>query len=437
MVSLKPEQYTVGWIAALPDEITAALELLDEEHDTPTDWTQPPRDINKYYFGRISRLNVILACLPLGGIGTNNAAVVATTMISTFPQVRFGLMVGIGAGVPELPNRDIRLGDVVVSKPGDDNGGVVQWDKRKAHGDGTSKSIGTLAKPPMVLLAAASGLDSKQTRRKTKIAEMVHGINQAIREEENYQYQGPENDKLFDDRTEREVSRGPAKQDRAKGPRIFFGTIASGNTVVKNGKTRAEIIELVGKDTMCIEMEAAGLMDSFPCIVIRGICDYADSHKNDKWQRYAALTAATTAKELLLDMNAGEVERTKTASDAVENSEAAPPPYQPPAPTKPGLGGSSGQANSDELAKLMARLDRAEAEIRNQQNLQGRIKVNEDKIGDLQEQIARLSTNKPGNANNGNGDLQKRLERAELELKKLKKRVEQMEADDCSSGGCC
>lgn len=319
-LSLKPEQYTVGWIAALPDEITAALELLDEEHAAPTDWTQPPRDINKYYFGRINRLNVILACLPIGDIGTNNAAVVATTMISTFPQIRFGLMVGIGAGVPALPDRDIRLGDVVVSKPGDDNGGVVQWDKRKAQGDGTSKSIGTLAKPPMVLLAAASGLDSKQTRRRTKIAQMVHGLNPAIREEENYQYQGPENDKLFDDRTEKEVSRGPAKQDRANGPRIFFGTIASGNTVVKNGKMRGEIIELVGKDTMCIEMEAAGLMDSFPCIVIRGICDYADSHKNDKWQRYAALTAAATAKELLLDMNAGEVERTRTACDAVENS---------------------------------------------------------------------------------------------------------------------
>lgn len=319
MVSLKPEQYTVGWIAALPDEMTAALELLDEEHDPPTEWTQPPRDINKYYFGRISKLNIILACLPLGDIGTNNAAVVGTTMISTFPYIRFGLMVGIGAGIPE-PGRDIRLGDVVVSKPGDDDGGVVQWDKRKAQADGSSKRIGMLNKPPAVLLNAATALVSKQTRRKTKIADMVHGLDEAIREEENYQYQGAENDKLFDDMKEQEVSREPPKQDRAKCPRIFFGTIASGNTVVKNAKTRAEIIDLVGKDTMCIEMEAAGLMDNFPCLVIRGICDYADSHKNDKWQRYAALTAAATAKELLLDMKAGEVEGTKPASDSMENS---------------------------------------------------------------------------------------------------------------------
>jgi nucleoside phosphorylase len=32
---------------------------------------------------------------------------------------------------------------------------------------------------------------------------------------------------------------------------------------------------------VCIEMEAAGLMDWFPCLVIRGIYDYADLYKND------------------------------------------------------------------------------------------------------------------------------------------------------------
>jgi hypothetical protein len=47
-------------------------------------------------------------------------------------------------------------------------------------------------------------------------------------------------------------------------------------------------------------MEAAGLMDGFPCLVIRGICDYADSHKSKNWQRYSAAAAAAYAKELLL-----------------------------------------------------------------------------------------------------------------------------------------
>ena len=46
-------------------------------------------------------------------------------------------------------------------------------------------------------------------------------------------------------------------------------------------------------------MEAAGLMNDFPCLVIWGICDYADSHKNKRWQNYAVATAAVYAKELL------------------------------------------------------------------------------------------------------------------------------------------
>jgi hypothetical protein len=41
-------------------------------------------------------------------------------------------------------------------------------------------------------------------------------------------------------------------------------------------------------------------MSSFPCLFIRGICDYADSHKNKRWQPYAAVTAAAYAKEVLL-----------------------------------------------------------------------------------------------------------------------------------------
>jgi nucleoside phosphorylase len=60
-------------------------------------------------------------------------------------------------------------------------------------------------------------------------------------------------------------------------------------------------------------MEAAGLMNSFPCLVIRGICDYADSHKNSQWQAYAARTAAAYAKGLLSVIPAAEVLETSLA----------------------------------------------------------------------------------------------------------------------------
>src|SRR5690606_20569016 len=78
---------------------------------------------------------------------------------------------------------------------------------------------------------------------------------------------------------------------------IHYGLIASGNQVMKDAFIRDKLAK--EKDILCFEMEAAGLMNHFPCLVIRGICDYSDSHKNKEWQGYAAMTAAAYAKDLL------------------------------------------------------------------------------------------------------------------------------------------
>ena len=79
---------------------------------------------------------------------------------------------------------------------------------------------------------------------------------------------------------------------------IYYGIIASGNQVIKDGIFRDRISTELG-GVMCFEMEVAGLMNDFPCLVIQGICDYADSHKNKKWQLYMAGTAAVCVKEIL------------------------------------------------------------------------------------------------------------------------------------------
>src|SRR5207302_5918726 len=96
---------------------------------------------------------------------------------------------------------------------------------------------------------------------------------------------------------------------------IHYGTIASGNQVMRDGTTRDTVSAELG-GVLCFEMEAAGLMNNFPCLVIRGICDYADSHKNKRWQPYAAATAAACAKELLSLIPAVEVAKTSTVDEA-------------------------------------------------------------------------------------------------------------------------
>ena len=47
---------------------------------------------------------------------------------------------------------------------------------------------------------------------------------------------------------------------------------------MKNALDRDKLVE--EEEILCFKMEAAGLMNHFPCLVIRGICDYSNSHKN-------------------------------------------------------------------------------------------------------------------------------------------------------------
>lgn len=294
-ISLQRNDYTVGWICALPIELAAAQEMLDEEHDIIDDNTC------SYTLGRIGDHNVVLVTLPAGQTGTNSAAAVAVQLQSDFPAMRFGLMVGVGGGVPSI--EDVRLGDVVVSQPQAMHGGVVQYDLGKTRPDRFERT-GFLNTPPTILLNAIAKLQARQIRSKdmlsTHISRLSHlphftreyaGVDHLY--QSSYKHVGASS---CDSCTSEYLINRPARE--GLGIKIHHGTIASGNQVMRDGITRDRLSSELG-GVLCFEMEAAGLMNRFPCLVIRGICDYADSHKNERWQPYAAITAAAYAKELL------------------------------------------------------------------------------------------------------------------------------------------
>jgi len=158
MRALRYEDYTIGWICATSTELTAAKAMLTEPHAR---LPRHPLDQNSYTLGSIAGHNTVIACLPLGRTGTTSAAIVATHMAYSFGAIKFGLMVGIGGGVPSA-KRDIRLGDVVVGKPGPNSGGVVQYDFGKTIEEGVFKQTGVLNAPPTALLTALNDLRSKQ-----------------------------------------------------------------------------------------------------------------------------------------------------------------------------------------------------------------------------------------------------------------------------------
>ncbi|KAL4881106.1 nucleoside phosphorylase domain-containing protein [Aspergillus karnatakaensis] len=310
--------------------------MLDAQHDKPRDFVQDDSDNNVYSWGSIGDHNVVLTSLAAGVYGTVSAAVTAQQLLSSFPHIRIGLMVGIGAALPSLNGEhDIRLGDIVVSQPDGQNGGVVQYDLGKAMDGGQFERRGMLNMPPQVLLKALSKLQAHHefnvSRVPDYLAQMLEKnplMAKSMPGRSSYRHPGRKHDRLFKPTYThvsglRDCSNCNEKEQvyrevrESEQPAIFYGTIASGDTLCKDAVTRDLIANRLGGMCICLEMEAAGLMNNFPCIVIRGICDYADSHKNDLWQRYAAATAAAYAKEFLGIIPSSQLDRSPTALSVI------------------------------------------------------------------------------------------------------------------------
>ncbi|CAH0057563.1 unnamed protein product [Clonostachys solani] len=300
--NMSHHDYSVAWICALPMEQTAAKAMLDKFHDP---LTKPKEDHNAYILGSIGKHNIVIVCLPKGETGTNSATACTTQMARTFPAIKVGLMVGIGRGVPPT----VKLGDVVVSTPVDQYPGVVQWDFGKAEKDGKFKRTGALNKPPRALLAALTQVESDHEMHGSLIPQYLDELKDKFPKlAPKYAWSEARKNRLQEEDT---CNSDP--DDIV----VHYGLIASGNRAITDASTRDKINEMFGGNVLCFEMEAAGLID-IPCLVIRGISDYADSSKNEDWQGSAAAVAAAFAKEFLGYIQPNDVEGELPMEDALD-----------------------------------------------------------------------------------------------------------------------
>ncbi|KAK6342187.1 hypothetical protein TWF730_001666 [Orbilia blumenaviensis] len=292
--------YTIGWICALPIEMAAARLMLDDIH--PDYIPNGPEDDNAYIFGEIGGHYIVIACLPKG----------------------------IGGGVPT--KHDIRLGDVVVGIPTGKFPGVVQYDRGKSIAGDRFEQTGVLYRPHRELLNAVSKLHAFHLCEDSRILALVaEAMEKRPATRTRFSRPGQE-DILFQAEYDHLSGVTCERCDREKvviranrqscSPEIHYGLIASGNRVMKYGVARDLLAEKM--DIYCFEMEAAGLADVVECLVIRGICDYCDSHKNKDWQGYAAATAAAYAKELLLNIPTPTTKSTYPGRCGLEGSAHSP-----------------------------------------------------------------------------------------------------------------
>ncbi|EHK47314.1 hypothetical protein TRIATDRAFT_181283, partial [Trichoderma atroviride IMI 206040] len=290
--------YTVGIICPLAKELKAVRALFENEHGSLNSRSE---DSYPYILGDMAGHWVVAACLP--EYGTNPAATVASNMKFSFPSIRFCFLVGIAGGAPSQ-EKDVRLGDVVVSYPIGTSPGVIQYDLGKEQDGNHFQRMGSLQRPPLVLMAAINTLQSDLEPPDGQLDESLQAITRRL---PDYKYPGQDLDMPYQTAcalcASHQASLVSCSHVQQRVPRttilptIHYGAIASGNRVIKDATLRDQLAQEHG--ILCFEMEAAGMMNTLDCLVIRGISDYCDGQKNDTWQNYAAATAAAYAKLLL------------------------------------------------------------------------------------------------------------------------------------------
>ncbi|KAF3932112.1 hypothetical protein ABW20_dc0107063 [Dactylellina cionopaga] len=323
--SLKRSDFEITIICALPLEASAIKTILEQtdistynNEDDDSGAGKSASDSNQYTIGKIGRHNVVLVHMP--SMGKISAAAAASNLKHSFRNIKLALLVGICGGVPK---GDIRLGDVAIGKQ------VIQYDFGRQYPNGFKRknnTADTLGRHNPEILAFMAKLESGKDNLEAKTAEYLTAMSspektKRLRDDlfpPEYQHKHYDAEDCSDgkcmsgtdvcdvalsssceelkcDRDELDRSNKPKKA-----PSLHFGTIASGDTVMKSGEDRDKLASTEKESNIiAFEMEGAGVWDYVPCIVVKAICDYSDSHKNKKWQEYAATSAAASAKAIL------------------------------------------------------------------------------------------------------------------------------------------
>ncbi|KAH7153734.1 hypothetical protein DER46DRAFT_560503 [Fusarium sp. MPI-SDFR-AT-0072] len=346
--SLQPSRrdgFQIAIICALSLEYDAVSYIFDEFWDENGDpYGRAAGDPNNYTTGRIGKYNVVLALLP--GIGKTNAASAVASMRSSYGGLRLALLIGVCGAMPYDQDVEIWLGDVVISNA------VVQYDLGRQFSDKFVRkdTIGdSLGRPNkdirnlVAIFKTDRGLDQLGQRTAHFLQQLQVRVAQTPRRGK-YDYPGTAQDKLFKPNYRHKHYMSPTcicrnsfgdsdpvcdetvssscrdlgcddehlitrkrilpklqtehnNSDAIFQPLVHVGVIASGDKVIRSAADRDRLSREAG--VIAFEMEGNGVWDEVPCIVVKGVCDYADSHKNKEWQNFAAATAASASKAIL------------------------------------------------------------------------------------------------------------------------------------------
>ena len=313
--TLSCDDYHIAWFAPTADlHLLPARLMLDEEYLIPSYATH--YDENTYICGSIYGHAVVIATCAPGEAGYTNASSVTASMFETFPNIRLAMLVGIGGGIPRQQDtedalEDIHLGDVVVGWPSDGKPACVYHDRGGSVLSGF-ELMAAVQDPDWRLTNALALLQSDHELGQTSFDQQLARLQRSKRQKQ-FAHPGLEHDKLFkasyqhngnatslcDNCDSEELVQRALRGDEERDTFVFhLGRIVTTNSIVQSGELRDQISSRYD-GALCVESEAAGADSSRRYLVIRGVSDYADSHRNDLWRSCAAGKAAAFTRELL------------------------------------------------------------------------------------------------------------------------------------------
>ncbi|XOK13308.1 phosphorylase [Agrobacterium tumefaciens] len=282
-------------INAIPHEYAATQAVFGESEKIPSAFRK--QTLRYVTLQDAGGDDMYVALAGTSGAGIAQAATATAQIHVACPFVKKVILIGIAAGQPNMidKEKDVRLGDIVVGDK------LVQYDHIKRT-DGVCELRGDNIQPAdRQLLQAVDRLRSKQVLRSSvanKKPWSAH-IEKGCSEVEN----AARPDRTKDPKSEsRNYEKGHTYSRPDDDPYVHVGTIGSANILLKDAEFRDALNERNG--IIAFEMEGAGVAIAaanfdLGYLNVRGICDYGDNEKNDDWQRYASVCAASFARAVL------------------------------------------------------------------------------------------------------------------------------------------
>lgn len=300
--------------------MAAIMCMMDDEHLNPQNWCRFPCK-----FGAIgvndgnSCHNIVIALVQPGENGSSAMQETVTALRSSFPGLELFLSLGTCGSIPRPtrtidPEKDIRLGDVVVGVPRASHPALIHYHPPTfalPQGDSFPPSSSRpLPEAPREVLGSLNLLLQASRDRNLDLSCTIRRLDRG----KGFQRPHPHTDKFHEAGSicaespsnplpcscaEEELETRHSRGTRQEGP---VPVLHRGQILCSTCPSVLQCPDDLASshpEALCLETQAANLPRDCRALIIRGISHYAGTQPKSQWNAYASGAAAAFAREFI------------------------------------------------------------------------------------------------------------------------------------------